>query len=131
MKTPRYRVFKSRTSSVPVFSTNWKLLAKSYVSYFCKNNARIEKFVGDKYQTLLEIAYARCDHQQLGRHCMIWFASSLVGHSRPFSFSRICRSSAGACFKLGRLALCLGSISQPNGNALRLTQRLKNAWTLR
>jgi len=42
---------------VPVFSTNWKFLAKSYVSYFCKN-ARIEKFVGDKYQTILEIAYA-------------------------------------------------------------------------
>jgi hypothetical protein len=59
MKTPRYRVFKNRTSSVPVFSTtNWKLLAKSYVSYFCKNNARIEKFVGGKYQTILEIAYA-------------------------------------------------------------------------
>ena len=58
MKTPRYRVFKSRTSSVPVFSTNWKFLAKYYVSYFCKNNARIEKFVGDKYQTILEIAYA-------------------------------------------------------------------------
>ena len=58
MKTPRYRVFKSRTSSVPVFSTNWKFLAKSYVSYFCKNYVRIEKFVGDKYQTILEIAYA-------------------------------------------------------------------------
>ena len=58
MKTPRYRVFKSRTSSVLVFSTDWKFLAKSYVSYFCKNNARIEKFVGDKYQTILEIAYA-------------------------------------------------------------------------
>ena len=43
---------------MPVFSTNWKLLAKSYVSYFCKNYARIEKFVGDKYQTILEIAYA-------------------------------------------------------------------------
>jgi hypothetical protein len=59
MKTPRYRVFKNRTSSVPVFSTtNWKFLSKSYVSYFCKNNARIEKFVGYKYQTILEIAYA-------------------------------------------------------------------------
>ena len=42
---------------MPVFSTNWKFLAKSYVSYFCKNNARIEKFVGDKYQ-ILAIAYA-------------------------------------------------------------------------
>jgi hypothetical protein len=58
MKTPRYRVFKSKTSSVPVFSTNWKFLAQCYVSYFCKNYARIEKFVGDKYQTVLEIAYA-------------------------------------------------------------------------
>ena len=43
---------------MPVFSTNWKFLARSYVSYFCKNNARIEKFVGDKYQTILKIAYA-------------------------------------------------------------------------
>ena len=43
---------------VPVFSTNWEFLAKSYVSYFCKNYARIEKFVGDKYQPILEIAYA-------------------------------------------------------------------------
>lgn len=43
---------------MPVFSTDWKFLAKSYVSYFCKNNARIEKFVGGKYQTILEIAYA-------------------------------------------------------------------------
>ena len=58
VKTPRYRVFKNRTSSVPVFSTNWKFLAQCYVSYFCKNYARIEKFVGDKYQTVLEIAYA-------------------------------------------------------------------------
>lgn len=58
MKTPRYRVFKNKISSVPVFSANWKFLAKSYVSYFCKNNARIEKFVGGKYQTILEIAYA-------------------------------------------------------------------------
>jgi len=58
MKTPRYRVFKSKTSSVPVFSTDWKFLAKSYVSYFCENNARIEKFVGGKYQIILEIAYA-------------------------------------------------------------------------
>jgi hypothetical protein len=58
MKSPRYRVFKSRTSLVPVFSTNWEFLAKSYVSYFCKNYARIEKSVGDKYQTILETAYA-------------------------------------------------------------------------
>jgi len=58
MKTARYRVFKSKSSSVPVFSTNWKFLAQCYVSYFCKNYARIEKFVGDKYQTVLEIAYA-------------------------------------------------------------------------
>jgi hypothetical protein len=56
MKTPRCRVFKSKTSSVPVFSTNWKFLAQCYVSYFCKNYAR--KFVGDKYRTVLEIAYA-------------------------------------------------------------------------
>jgi hypothetical protein len=58
MKTARYRVFKSKSSSVPVFSTNWKFLAQCYVSYFCKNYARIEKYVGDKYQTVLEIAYA-------------------------------------------------------------------------
>ena len=37
-------------------------------------------------------------------HCMIWFASSLLGHSMPFSFW-ICRGSAAACFKIGRLAL--------------------------
>ena len=43
---------------MPVFSTNWKFLANSYVSYLCKNNARIEKFVGYKYQTILAIAYA-------------------------------------------------------------------------
>ena len=58
MKTPRYRVFKSRTSLLPVFSTNWKFLAQSYASYLCKNYVRIEKFVGDKYQAILEIAYA-------------------------------------------------------------------------
>jgi hypothetical protein len=58
MKTPRYRVFKSKTSPVPAFSTNWKFLAQCYVSYFCKNYVRIEKFVGGKYQIVLEIAYA-------------------------------------------------------------------------
>jgi hypothetical protein len=40
------------------FSTNWKFLAKSYVSYFRKNYARVEKFVGDKCQTISAIAYA-------------------------------------------------------------------------
>jgi hypothetical protein len=50
MKTPRYRVYKSKTSSVPVFSTNWKFLAQFYVSYFCKNYARIEKLVDGKYK---------------------------------------------------------------------------------
>jgi hypothetical protein len=58
MKTLDTEVFKSRTLIGAVFCTNWKFLAKSYVSYFCKNNARIEKCVGDKYQTILEIAYA-------------------------------------------------------------------------
>jgi hypothetical protein len=43
---------------VPVFSTSWKCLAKSYVSYFCKNYVRIEKIVGDNYQTILKIACA-------------------------------------------------------------------------
>ena len=43
---------------LPVFSTNWKFLAQSYASYLCKNYVRIEKFVGDKYQAILEIAYA-------------------------------------------------------------------------
>jgi hypothetical protein len=58
MKTLDTEVFKSRTLIGAVFCTNWKFLAKSYVSYFCKNYARIEKCVGDKYQTILEIAYA-------------------------------------------------------------------------
>ena len=55
MKTPRYRVFKS--STVPVFSTNWKFLANTTLV----TSARImpeEKFVGDKYQAILEIDYA-------------------------------------------------------------------------
>ena len=43
---------------MPVSSTNWKFLAKLYVSYFCKNYVRLEKFVGEKYHTILEIAYA-------------------------------------------------------------------------
>jgi hypothetical protein len=43
---------------VPVFSTNWRFLAKCYVSYCCNNYARIEKFVGDRYQTVLESDYA-------------------------------------------------------------------------
>ena len=31
MKTPRYRVFKSKNSAMPVFSTNWQFLAEAYV----------------------------------------------------------------------------------------------------
>jgi hypothetical protein len=31
MKIPRYRVFKSKTSAMPVFSTNWQFLAEAYV----------------------------------------------------------------------------------------------------
>jgi hypothetical protein len=59
MKTiRRYRVFNSKTSSVPAFSTNWRFLAKFYASYRCKNYARIEIFVGDRYQTVLESDYA-------------------------------------------------------------------------
>jgi hypothetical protein len=58
MKTPRYRVFKSQTSSVPAFSTDWKFLAQCYASYVCTDYARIEKFVRDKYQPILESAYA-------------------------------------------------------------------------
>jgi hypothetical protein len=57
MKTPRYRVFKSETTYTR-FSINWKFLVNSYVSYLCKNNARIEKFLGYKYQTILAITHA-------------------------------------------------------------------------
>jgi hypothetical protein len=45
---------KKRRPSFPPTGNFWR---QCYVDYFCKNYARIEKFVGGRYQLVLEIAY--------------------------------------------------------------------------
>jgi hypothetical protein len=54
----QYRVFKSKGSQTPAFSTNWKLLAEAYARYRCQNYGRIEKLVSGQYTTILEWGYA-------------------------------------------------------------------------